>query len=83
MACKRPLSKALEASQKQEAIRYLTKNVPSSRGSKILALLGSQSQGPLNKKRRLESACKKVSTPSTSYKSSHGSGMRPVATPLR
>ncbi|KAH7514420.1 hypothetical protein FEM48_Zijuj11G0087800 [Ziziphus jujuba var. spinosa] len=83
VACKRPLNKVLEDSQKQEAIRYLTKSVPSSRGSKILALLGSQSQGPLNKKRRFESACKKVSTPNTGHKSSHGSGMRPVATPLR
>lgn len=56
MSCRKPLNKGLQDSKKREAVRYIRKSMPSSRGNRILnAVLNSQD--PYNKKRRLESPC--------------------------
>lgn len=59
MDCERPLNKALEDSQRREALR-LCKSMPASRGARLVAAMkGSHSEGTLGKKkskRRMESS---------------------------
>lgn len=69
----RSLNKGVEDSEKKAALRYVKKNMPGSRGSKMIAaILGSQSEGSsLNKKKRLRSLpCKRSSPPNTRRKTS-------------
>ncbi|XP_059444666.1 ubiquitin carboxyl-terminal hydrolase 20 isoform X2 [Corylus avellana] len=83
VSCKKQLNKALEDSdsERREAVRYLSKSAPHGRNTKLLAaVLGSHSDGPLNKRKRMVSSpCKKTSTPSARRKPNHGSIMQPVA----
>ncbi|XP_008448681.1 ubiquitin carboxyl-terminal hydrolase 20-like [Cucumis melo] len=68
-----PLDKGVEDSERKAAMRYVKKNMPGSRGSKMIAaILGSQSEGSsLNKKKRLRSLpCKRSSPPNTRRKTS-------------
>ncbi|KAK9274644.1 hypothetical protein L1049_021895 [Liquidambar formosana] len=89
VACKRPLDKALEDSKRaledskrREAVRYVTKQMPVSRGMKLLAAI-ARSEGSPNKKRNKRkmglSPCKKASPPCARRRHSHRVVMRPLA----
>lgn len=81
---KRLLNKVPDDSETKEAIRYLTKSMPSSRGSKLLdAMCRPQSEGALRKKKRLVSPCKRAGPANARHKSNHGSVVHPVAALLR
>ncbi|KAK4263006.1 hypothetical protein QN277_028487 [Acacia crassicarpa] len=75
--CQKPL-KTVDDSERKEAVRYLSKNVHSSRRSK---LLGAMSAGPspesysIRKRKKLGSQCKKSIPPGDRKKSNHGSVM--------
>ncbi|KAI9125020.1 hypothetical protein K1719_003636 [Acacia pycnantha] len=76
--CQKPLNKTVDDSERKEAVRYLSKNVHSSRRSK---LLGAMSAGPsheshsIKKRKKLGSLCKKSIPPGDRKKSNHGSVM--------
>lgn len=79
VSCKKRLSKDLEDSKRKEAVRYLSRSVPYSRGSKLIAaVLGNQSEGSLNKRKRMVSSPCKNSPPSTRRKANHNSVMQPM-----
>ncbi|KAJ7943824.1 Ubiquitin carboxyl-terminal hydrolase [Quillaja saponaria] len=78
---KRQFNKLPEDSERKCALRYLS-SVPSSRGKVFRdALLVSQSEGSINKRRKImdPSPCKKSRPSSARQKSNHGSVMHPVA----
>ncbi|KAF3449441.1 hypothetical protein FNV43_RR10169 [Rhamnella rubrinervis] len=54
VSCRKPLNKGLQDSKKREAVRYIRKSMPSSRGKILNAFLNSED--PYNKKRRMERA---------------------------
>ncbi|KAL5550960.1 hypothetical protein UlMin_001136 [Ulmus minor] len=81
---KKVVNKAPEDSEKKEAVRYLTKSVPSSRRSKLIdAMMGPTSKSLPNKKKRMGSPCKEAETTNNRRKSNHASVVRPVAAVLR
>ncbi|XP_062073616.1 ubiquitin carboxyl-terminal hydrolase 20-like [Humulus lupulus] len=81
---KRLSNKVPDDSKTKEAIRYLSKSMPSSRGSKLLdAMCRPQSAGASRKKKRLVSPCKRAGPANARHKSSHGSVVHPVAAVLR
>ncbi|PON87411.1 Ubiquitinyl hydrolase [Trema orientale] len=81
---KRSLNKAPDDSEAKEAIRYLTKSMPGSRGRKLLdAMCRPQSEPASRKKKRLESPCKRAGPANARHKSDHGSVVHPVAAVLR
>ncbi|PON48045.1 Ubiquitinyl hydrolase [Parasponia andersonii] len=81
---KRSLNKAPDDSEAKEAIRYLTKSMPSSRGRKLLdAMCRPQSEPASRKKKRLDSPCKRAGPANAHHKSDHGSVVHPVAAVLR
>lgn len=80
---KRPLNKVADDLEKREAIRYITKSLPSSRGSKLIsAIMGPATEGPLKKKKKPESTCLKVPS-RASCKSNHDSTVQLPAAVLR
>lgn len=79
VSCKKRLSKDLEDSKRKEAVRYLSRSVPYSRGSKLIAaVLGNQNEGSLNKRKRMVSSPCKNSPPSNRRKANHNSVMQPM-----
>lgn len=81
---KRLLNKRPEDSETKEAIRYLTKSMPSSRGSKLLdAMFRPQSEGAARKKRKFGSPCKRAGPDNARHKSNHSSAVHPVVAASR
>lgn len=81
---KRLLNKRPEDSETKEAIRYLTKSMPSSRGSKLLdAMFRPQSEGAARKKRKFGSPCKRAGPDNARHKSNHSSVVHPVVAASR
>ncbi len=79
MSCKKRSNKAIEDSKKKEAVRYLTRSVPHSRRMKFIsAMLGSQSEGSLNKGKRMVSSPCKTGPSSTRRKTNNNSVMQPM-----
>lgn len=81
VSCKKQLNKALEDSKKKEAVRYLSRNGPQSRRADLLAaVLGSHSEGSLNKRKRMGSSpCQKTNSSSGRRKANNNSIVHPVA----
>lgn len=79
VSCKKRSNKAIEDSKKKEAVRYLTRSVPHSRRMKFIsAMLGSQSEGSLNKGKRMVSSPCKTGPSSTRRKTNNNSVMQPM-----
>ncbi|EXB99718.1 Ubiquitin carboxyl-terminal hydrolase 21 [Morus notabilis] len=82
--CKRLLNKRPDDSETKEAVRYLTRSMPSSRGSRLLdAMFRPQSEGAARKKRKFEFPCKGAGPASGRHKSNNGSAAHPVVAALR
>lgn len=81
---KRLLNKRPDDSETKEAVRYLTRSMPSSRGSRLLdAMFRPQSEGAARKKRKFEVPCKGAGPASGRHKSNNGSAAHPVVAALR
>ncbi|KAF4358003.1 hypothetical protein F8388_008511 [Cannabis sativa] len=82
---KRLSNKVPDDSKTKEAIRFISKSMPSSRAGKLMeAMYRPQSAaGASRKKKRLDSPCKRAGSSNVRHKSSHGSVVHPVAAVLR
>ena len=75
---KRVMNKSPEDSEKKEAMRYLSRSMPSSRGSKLMEALFRPQSEEATKKRKLK-PCNRSSPANDHHKSSHASVTHPVA----
>lgn len=76
---KRVANRSPDDLEKKEALRYLSRSMPSSRGSKLMeALFRPQSEGAKKKKRKLDS-CNRSGPANDHHKSNHASVTHPVA----
>lgn len=82
VSCRKRFNKPLEDSKRKEAVRYLSKSMPHSRGMKLIAaMLGNRSDGSVNKRKRMVSSpCKNGPPSARRRKPNHDSVVHPVAT---
>ncbi|KAJ8532448.1 hypothetical protein K7X08_012371 [Anisodus acutangulus] len=81
VSCKNQSQKDLEQDlERKQACSLIKKRIPGSRGQQLMAAMcGSQSEGSLNKKRKMEISPNRDDISSTSHRrSSFGSGLHPV-----